>query len=55
MRYDSALVPDVRALRSAAAGLTAIAGLPRTPVTLGALARYPALAIVAHSMGGLVA
>jgi len=56
MGYETALYPDIlRGIWSANAGLETLAGLLRTTLTLGRLSTYEAVAIIAHSMGGLVA
>ena len=56
MGYDTALYPDLlRGIWSADAGLETLAGLLHTTLTAGKLAAYEAVALIAHSMGGLIA
>ena len=56
MGYNTALYPDLlRGIWSADAGLETLAGLLQTTLTVGGLASHRAVALIAHSMGGLIA
>lgn len=52
--YSTSLVPDIRSVWSADPDLPILATHLRTRLEMAPLAQYRSLAIVAHSMGGLV-
>lgn len=52
--YATGLAPDVSGIWSSDPDITALAVSFSTAVSVGAFARYAELAVVAHSMGGLV-
>jgi len=55
LRYDTTLQPDIAGIWEADPELPAVAGLLVTELRSDPLFRYEKLAIVAHSMGGLIA
>jgi pimeloyl-ACP methyl ester carboxylesterase len=52
--YATSLSPDLTGVWTSDPDLTALSGLLRTFVTHGALADYQKVALIAHSMGGLI-
>ena len=52
--YDTRLAPDIRGVWAANPSIAVLATFLRTRLTQAPLKDYPALALVAHSMGGLV-
>ncbi len=53
--YATSLAPDLTGFWSADPPLVSLADLLRTTITLSPLDKYTSLALVAHSMGGLIA
>ena len=53
--YTTGMAPDVRGIWAADPDITTLATYLRTRASVEPLARYEGLAVIAHSMGGLVA
>lgn len=52
--YATSLAPDVTGVWTSDPDLTVLSGMLKTAITQGAFADYSQLALIAHSMGGLV-